>query len=506
MWTVRLAALLAAALAWLAGAAPAAAQTWLKAESPHFIVYGMGDEARLREQAALLEDYDGLLRLLTGAPDRRPAGKLHVYMVRGGGLRTVRPGLPIEVAGFYAARPGGIAAFVDERVTVSANARAGRHEVLFHEYAHHFMAQYFPAAYPAWYVEGFAEFMMTARFDGNSVEYGGFAEGRARQVAREWASWDHILFPDPRTPVLPSEFYAQSWILVHYLFTDQARRAALTDYLVALNQGEEPRPAFERAFGMTARDLNAALSRYVRGGVPMKRMARSELPATPPIAVTALPPSARDLLLLEAALRIGTARADAPATLARVRRAAAAHEGDAYARRVLAHAEALLGDGEVAERLLGELIAAQPGDAELLYLMGMRHLRAAREADDSDPILRRARPWFVRVHRADPNHFPTLYRYAEALRGQDSYRSENTANILRLAHQLAPQVSEIRLAAATMLMSRGEFDEAVALLGPLAANSHAGGLAAAARLLIEKARARERPGDPPIGEKDEEAR
>ena len=37
--------------------------------------------------------------------------------------------------------------------------------VLFHEYAHHFMLQYAPAAYPAWYVEGFAEVVSTASFE-----------------------------------------------------------------------------------------------------------------------------------------------------------------------------------------------------------------------------------------------------------------------------------------------------------------------------------------------------
>ena len=49
--------------------------------------------------------------------------------------------------------------------------------VLFHEYAHHFMLHHFPAAYPAWYVEGFAEFFSVVAFpqDG-SIEYGKIAD------------------------------------------------------------------------------------------------------------------------------------------------------------------------------------------------------------------------------------------------------------------------------------------------------------------------------------------
>ena len=84
----KLAAAAAISLLW---AAPAAAE-WRRAESANFIVYGEASEARLREQVALLEDYEGFLRLLTGVKDPAPANKLQVYMLRGRNqLRTVRP-------------------------------------------------------------------------------------------------------------------------------------------------------------------------------------------------------------------------------------------------------------------------------------------------------------------------------------------------------------------------------------------------------------------------------
>jgi hypothetical protein len=66
---------LAAALAWLAVASAPAEAAWLRAESPHFVVYGEGDEAALRARTATLEDFDALLRLLTGTADR-PVGEI----------------------------------------------------------------------------------------------------------------------------------------------------------------------------------------------------------------------------------------------------------------------------------------------------------------------------------------------------------------------------------------------------------------------------------------------
>src|SRR3712207_3311188 len=145
----------AAAAASLLATAPAWAE-WRKAESANFIVYSQSSEAKVREQAALLEDYHQFLRLLTGVTEPPAPNKLKVYLVRGvAQLRQVR-NVATGVAGFYTANPAGIAAFADDR----AGGWGDREDVLFHEIAHHFMLQYRPNAYPAWFIEGFAEYVM----------------------------------------------------------------------------------------------------------------------------------------------------------------------------------------------------------------------------------------------------------------------------------------------------------------------------------------------------------
>ena len=493
------AALAGLVLLALFAAAPARAE-WRRAESPNFIVFSEAEEAALRGQVAQLEDFDQLLRALTGttrAP--APANKLNIYMVRGTPqLRIVMPGASRAVGGFYSARPTGTAAFVDATASVGSNPgdpNSGL-QVLFHEYAHHFMLQYFPTVYPTWYVEGFAEFMMYTRIDGPVIEYGGIGTGRAIWLTQtEWLDFDRMMFQADRLRMGEdvAKFYAQSWLTVHYLFRDPERRAALGRYLTAFARGETSPAAFQAAFGMRPGHLQAAVQRYAGSGqIPVTRITRTSASRPPAITITRLG-ALDDLLLLQAGLRIGVRESQRAAFLARVRREAARQPSDPFAQRVLAHAEAVHGDGAAAERLLTPLLAQAPNDAELLYLRGMRHLVAARAGDAEQA--RQAASWFARAHRADRNHFPTLYAYAQARRGTPDYLSENNANILLLAHQLAPQVAPIRLEAAALLMNRDQFSEAEALLLPLTAEPHARRIATSARELLAKARARERAGD-----------
>jgi hypothetical protein len=211
------------------------------------------------------------------------------------------------------------------------------------------------------------------------------------------------------------------------------------------------------------------------------------------VTVTTLPAGANDLMLYEAALRIGLSEEKGREYLPLIRAAAARHEGDPFAQRVLAHAELRHGDAAVADRLLDALLAANPNDAELMYFKGMRFLVAAQR-DDWDTNARAARTWFTRAHRADANHYQTLMRYAESMHRERDYVSENSSNILMLAHDLAPQVSSISINAAALLMARGEYAQAAALLRPLAADPHNAGLAQAARQLLQEALAGRPPG------------
>lgn len=475
-------------------AAPAAAE-WRRAESANFIVYSDGTEARLRDRVEQLEDFDRLLRLMIAGDQPPASNKLHVYLVSGlSDLQRIRR-VPNGIAGFYIASDDGIAALVDRA------AEEGGNEVLLHEYAHHFMMQYAAGAYPAWFVEGFAEYFSTARFQPRRIDIGTASPGRGYTVLNgQWLPLDRVLFGD--TSGLNRDqmgsYYAQSWLIAHYFYSSAERQAALQRYLAGVGSGNNPMEAFQSATGFTAEAFRAELRNYIRGGqISFRRMTR-EPPQPTAMTITPLPRAADDLILYEAALRVGIDEETGAAYLPQIRTAAARFPDDPFARRVLAHAELLYGDGVAAERLLDSLIAAAPNDAELLYLRGMRHLTIANRAEDADVAIREARAarqWFGRAHQIDGNHFQTLFRYAQSLRGERNFVSENTSNVLMLAHQLAPQVAAITMNAAMMLMNRGEFADADALLRPLAASPHDVELARAAQELRARAQAGRRPGE-----------
>jgi hypothetical protein len=481
--------LLAAAL-WLAAASPASA-AWLRAESDNSIVYGEMSEERLRRQVVDLEDYAQMLRTLMRIESPPASGKLRVYLVRGGGELNLIRQRPAGVGGVYISGPDGIAAVVD----VNAN-RDNPTAVLFHEYAHHFMMQYTGRVYPPWYIEGFAEYMMTARFTSRAIEFGHVDPGRAATLSDpgRWLPMENILFGGQRrTAEQHGLFYAQSWLLTHYLLDDAARLEQFRAYLAALARAEEPRAAFQASFGMTPDQLERQLKTYAFGRLTFRRLDRSSAARPPQVAVTRLPESADRLVLLQGALHVGVR--DEGQALGAVRREAARHS-DPFARRVLAQAEALHGDGAVADRLIDELLALSPRDSELMYFRGMRYLRASETADgDARTSLRlQARTWFSRAHRIDGRHFQTLFRYLESRSEEPGFVSAANLEVMLLAQSLAPQVGEIRMAAARMLMLLDDFELAERMLAPLAGSAHEGGQTAAARELLAKARARSKEG------------
>ena len=93
-----------------------------------------------------------------------------------------------SVAGYYVSDARGLMLVgTRRRATTFADIRSARNEtgdidpesVLFHEYTHHFTFQYFPATYPSWYSEGFAEFWGATRIlPGDIVEVGAPADHR----------------------------------------------------------------------------------------------------------------------------------------------------------------------------------------------------------------------------------------------------------------------------------------------------------------------------------------
>lgn len=470
----------------VASAASPAHAEWRRAESPNFVVYSQGSEHNLRRYIRNLEIYDFLLRQRMGLPSATAGRKLPIYLVNGrSGLLQINPRTGQNVAGTYFP--------VGEDIFAAAfNDR--EQDYLFHEYFHHFSYQLASTAgYPAWLLEGLAEYFMTAEISETTVKIGGYNEGRVYGLFdATWLPLEDLLTKRVgevrRTH--QGSYYPVAWLMTHWFMSDDARRAQLAAYIQYMQQGEDSVAAMERATGLTMDQLRQQLRGYRRLTIEHYR---ADYPETP-ITVTQLPLSADDLLLIGQRLKVGVTEDKRAETAEMVRRLAARHPDDPFALLQLGHAELHFGDPDAGEAVLTRLLEREPENIEALQLMATGLMRLARETpEETVPLMRRARGYLARAYAADPAQYYTLQLLAESRQVEDSYPTENDLLTWDQAFQFAPQLAAIRLGYANALMQAEEFDEAVILLRPLANAAHGGRTAEMAAGLMDRAGNRQQP-------------
>ena len=366
----------------------------------------------MREYAAKLETFDGILRAYHGMPaGEAPRRKFEVYLASGlGQLRRFRPASTETSGGYYSA---GL-----DKVLAVGRRDLGGDFVLFHEYTHHFMYQHFPYGYPSWVVEGYAEYFGSARVTSGHIDVGAADPGRATTLAyTRQLPMAELLTKRPAD--LKGDqllaFYAQSWLLTHYLMTDPARKKQMDAYLLAVGSGADPAKAMVEATGLDLETLGKRLKDYKK--LPYIRVPRK--PASVYIAVTQLSPAADDLLLESIRPHDDIAEAEQPAFLEKVRALAARHPGDRLARLALARVEISFGDRAEAEAILKPLLSADPDDVEALELMGLSRLAAADDAPDGakqQTLYRQARPYLIKAGQKDPTRYQALFAYVRSRR------------------------------------------------------------------------------------------
>lgn len=484
------------AVAVLAMASPVRAE-WLRAESDHFVVYGRSEKS-VREYAAQLEDFDSLLRRLYGRPkDEVTPRKLPVYLVSSlGQLRRVLPNAKDGTAGVYLASVPEVFVLAIRDSAGQGDQNKGDDTVL-HEYVHHFMLQYYPSAYPAWLVEGYAEYYMTADLAKSRMVVGGVNRGRAYSLTQPggWISMEDVLGKRPGA-LKEREiyaYYAQAWLLTHYILSDPARHKLLGPYLKAVRDGQDPVKAWQAVYGDDPQELRRKLQTYMNKPIPAGALARTGA-VDPAMTVTRLSPGADDLLLEGQRLKLSVDKDDQAETLADIRAAAAKRPQDRFSQLVLAKAETLFGDRKVGEAILNTLLTADPKDEAALVALGESRLAAAGK----DPAQRaadfaQASKLFARAFKVNPDNPETLHGYAEA-RSLEPL-TEAMVDIRVRAVVLAPQVGHLRLDAAKALIEVKDLELARTILSPLASNPHGGGEVEAAQAMLKSIEAKAGSGD-----------
>lgn len=460
---------------------------WYRAESANFIVYGDLNEQQVRNAAQSLEDFDLVLRALTRLQNRENTSKLEVFLVRNArGLRVVRPGSEDGVLGFYSSGGDMIAAFS----RYDRDMGLDRRTVLFHEYAHHFMMHYFPAAYPSWYVEGWAEYVSTVEIVRRRATVGRPSEARSSSLHYLGDfPIELLLAPERvanRTSIFTEQFYAHSWFAVSYVSNNPERLRGFERYVAALGTGDDPFDAFEPAFGITTAQFGEELEAWKDGRL---RLMSIDLPEElAPMTVTRLPRVADGLLLHLARLRTNQSDVD-DEDATEITQAAQQFANDPMALIVLARLAVRRGDNNAARAHLNALFTVNENHAEGRYLLGSIILDETEEAEPENVRagLVEARRHLVRSFREDPNYYPTLYLYASTFSGEVEPMTPDQLNVLERALELAPQATTIRMSLARELIRTEDYDNAVAVLRPAIFAPHNQERAAYARWLFDAA-------------------
>lgn len=275
MWS-RLLALIA-----MVSAATAADAEWLKARSRHFIIYSDTREAELREMAIRLERFDGAVRKLYGMsdPDEVAANPLTIYVATSAS-EVERLAGRADVAGFYQPRATGAIAFTPRRGRGDGPGALNPQIVLFHEYGHHLLLGAGAAAMPAWYSEGAAELVATARVEPGFVQFGHAANHRAAGLLHYHELPLTTLFA-PAKPLQGQELdqlYGRGWLLTHYVTFNAERAPQMVKYLRAFASGTPPLEAAQHSFG-DLKQLDRELDKYVRGRLWGITFKDADLPA-----------------------------------------------------------------------------------------------------------------------------------------------------------------------------------------------------------------------------------
>ncbi|MGH7496101.1 MAG: DUF1570 domain-containing protein [bacterium] len=251
---------------------PKQKEKWIRVQSEHFIIKSNADEKVAKLAAANLERLRRTLALLNNAAAVNAPVPTSIFLFKN--KNSFKPyTLPAHqkvpsVAGYFLARP--------DRNYIAINAEARAAQIIYHEYLHFFVNNNLPDA-PLWFNEGLAEYYSTFESNEDKTRIGlpvahhmAFLKQHATSLKpTALISLDQLL---EKGDILHEEetkigsFYAQSWLLVHYLMQGQQRklRPQLSRYLMLLAHGFPQSNAFREAFEKEEGELQKELEYYLR--------------------------------------------------------------------------------------------------------------------------------------------------------------------------------------------------------------------------------------------------
>jgi len=452
------------------------AAAWNAARSRHFVIYANEGPGELSEFATKLERFDQAARLAMRMddPDQGKGNRLTIFVLSS--TRDVQSVVGDKtgwLAGAYTGRVSGSLAYVPRSLD---NPRVDPDSIFFHEYTHHLMMQALDRPYPEWYVEGFAEFLSTARIDRDgSVEFGAPLNNRAYAIL----DGPQMSFEELAAGLRPgmsnedrNSFYARSWLLAHYLQMSDKRKGQLNLYVQALSEGKAPLVAAQQVFG-DLKQLDKELNAYrMQRFVGVKILGNHIQPG--PVQVQALSAGASQVMPLRAKIEYAPRSPDAEQLAAKVRLIESRYPGDDLIENTLAQAELDSGHPQAAEAAAARALKANPADTGAMVLEGRAFEDEAPAAtgDARKAVFERARAEFVAANKIDTEDPNALFEFFRSFVRQGQRPTPNAIAALHYASDLAPQDLAVRMNSGIAYLREGKPKDARAALAVVAYSPH----------------------------------
>ncbi|HVO62633.1 MAG TPA: tetratricopeptide repeat protein [Terriglobales bacterium] len=253
---------------------------WMEIHSPHFSVVTDAGEKRGRETAVKFEQMRAVFgAMLAKAKVNLPIPLQIIAFRNTKELRQFAPlfhGKPTQVSGLFQAGE-------DRNFILLDMSVQDPWTVVFHEYAHMLMNGNLKADTQPWFEEGFAEYFSSIEVDAKEAKLGARVPPGDLEALQQYGLMRvSDLFRvqhDSKTyneGDRRSTFYAESWLIVHYLY-DTRQIPQVGTYFDVIDQKLTVEDAIQKAFGMTAAQFDKTIRNYLSGG----RMHYAKI-ATPP--------------------------------------------------------------------------------------------------------------------------------------------------------------------------------------------------------------------------------
>lgn len=240
-------------------------QDWLRIRTPHFEIVSALNREETRALARDAELFRAAIEFALGTQIVDPAVPTRIYA-----FDDRRPSRPFAVR----AEPGYFLPTLRQAWIVLRTGDGWGEDApleLRREYVQYLLRSQGQVPPPLWFDEGAAEFLSTARVEGDRVQLGVFDPKRVQLLRGEtWTPLSRILEATTLESWSPGEratFAAESWLFVHYLnfgLESGQGRKGLGAYLEQTAQGVAPAVAIQAAFGRTTAQLDRELQGWVK--------------------------------------------------------------------------------------------------------------------------------------------------------------------------------------------------------------------------------------------------